>query len=341
MDFQTLIEQFKHLHFVEPLVLFLIPLIFIIAWLKPGAGLRDHAFTRFPSSRLLEGVPKGRRISFLWVPRALRLGTMVMIIIAMALPRGFIGYSKSSTEGIDIVLAIDVSLSMLAKDLKPNRLEAAKKTAAEFIENRPNDRIGLVAFSGASAMMCPITTDHPRVLEQVSALRTGMLEDGTAIGDGLASAVARLKDSESKSKVIILLTDGVNNKGIIYPETASEMAQAYNIRVYTIGVGTIGKAESPVGIYPNGQIVYQLIDVEIDDMLLNQIAQKTGGQYFRATSNYKLQNIYSEIDKLEKTRLFSFQFHEEPLLVFPFLLIALVFLLLEIILRLTILAPVV
>lgn len=337
---ETFFRQWQNIHFDYPWMLLFLPLIPWMGWLRSRLRIRKSAYARFPDFELLRSNQPSLRVRLLWLPPVLRYGTLMLLTVALARPRGFIGYSKSSTEGIDIVLSIDVSLSMLAKDFRPNRLEAAKKTAAEFILNRPNDRIGLVAFSGESIMMCPVTTDHKRVLEQVEALRTGMLEDGTAIGDGLASAIARLKDSEAKSKVIILLTDGMNNKGMIYPETAADMAQTFGIRVYTIGVGTRGKAESPVGIYPNGQVMYQLMDVEIDDQLLTQIAEKTGGRYFRATNNEKLREIYNEIDKLEKTRLFSMEYQAEPDLYAPFALGALLLLAAELLLRFTFLSPV-
>lgn len=335
---ESVLNYFRELHFDYPWVLLFLPVVPFLAWMRRKLGIMRHAPARFSSHWLFHTAAPSWRVRMLWLPDALRYGALALLTITLARPRGFIGYSRSSTEGIDIVLSIDVSLSMLAKDFRPNRLEAAKKTAAEFIKNRPSDRIGLVAFSGESIMMCPVTTDHGRVLEQVSSLRTGMLEDGTAIGDGLASAVARLRDSEAKSKVVILLTDGVNNRGIIYPETAAEMAQTYGIRVYTIGVGTRGKAESPVGLYPNGRVVYQVIDVEIDDQLLTHIAEKTGGRYFRATNNEKLREIYSEIDKLEKTRLFSMEYQAEPDLYQPFALGALLILALEIFLRFTLLS---
>lgn len=336
---ETFLQQWQHIHFDYPWVLLFLPLIPFLGWFRNLLRIRKSAYARFPDFELLRTTQPSLRTRLLWLPDALRYGTLMLLTVVLARPRGFIGYSKSSTEGIDIVLSVDVSLSMLAKDFRPNRLEAAKKTAAEFIRNRPNDRIGLVAFSGESIMMCPVTTDHGRVLEQVEALRTGMLEDGTAIGDGLASAIARLKDSEAKSKVVILLTDGMNNKGMIYPETAAEIAQTFGIRVYTIGVGTRGKAESPVGIYPNGQVMYQLMEVEIDDQLLTQIAEKTGGRYFRATNNEKLREIYNEIDKLEKTRLFSMEYQAEPDLYAPFALGALLLLTAELLLRFTFLSP--
>lgn len=337
---ELLLQQWQHIHFDYPWMLLFLPLIPFFGWIRLRLKIRKTSYARFPNFSLLRLTAPSWRIRLMWLPDVLRYGTLMLLTVTLARPRGFIGYSKSSTEGIDIVISVDVSLSMLAKDFKPNRLEAAKKTAAEFIRNRANDRIGLVAFSGESIMMCPVTTDHMRMLEQVEALRTGMLEDGTAIGDGLASAVARLKDSEAKSKVVILLTDGINNKGMIYPETAADMAQAFGIRVYTIGVGTRGKAESPVGIYPNGQVMYQFMDVEIDDQLLTQIAEKTGGHYFRATNNEKLRDIYTEIDKLEKTRLFSMEYQSEPDLYAPLALGALLLLAAEMLLRFTFLSPV-
>lgn len=233
-----------------------------------------------------------------------------------------------STEGIDIVLAMDISSSMLAQDFKPNRLESAKEVAKDFIDARGNDRIGLVVFSGESFTQTPITTDHKVIKEQLDKLESGLVEDGTAIGMGLATAVDRLKDSEAKSKVIILLTDGVNNQGVIDPKTAAEIASSLNVRVYTIGVGSEGTAPYPFQDQ-FGRTRIQNIKVEIDEELLEYIAELTGVAYYRATDQNSLSNIFEEIDKLEKTRIqvASFKRYSEKFL--PFALAALFFLLME------------
>jgi Ca-activated chloride channel homolog len=235
-----------------------------------------------------------------------RTAAVGLLIIVLARPQASNNYQDISTEGIDIVLTLDISGSMLARDFRPDRLEASKNVATEFIAGRPYDRIGLVVFSGESFTQCPLTTDHAVLINLLREIKSGMIEDGTAIGEGLATAVNRMKDSKAKSKVIILLTDGVNNRGIIAPMTAAEIAKTYGIRVYTIGVGTQGVAPYPVQT-PFG-VQYQDMEVEIDEAILQQIAQMTDGRYFRATDNEKLIQVYSEIDKMEKSRIDVRQF---------------------------------
>lgn len=235
------------------------------------------------------------------VPLVLRLLAAALLVVVLARPQSTNRWENTSVEGIDIVLAIDISGSMMARDFKPDRLEAAKAVAQEFIYARPNDRIGLVTFSGESFTQCPLTTDHSILVNMFRDIKSGMLKDGTAIGEGLATAVTRLKDSEAKSRVIILLTDGVNNSGAIAPLTSSEIAQTFGIRVYTIGVGSRGMAPYPVQT-PFGMQL-QNMEVEIDEDVLGNIAQMTGGQYFRATDNESLKQIYSEIDQLEKSKI--------------------------------------
>jgi Ca-activated chloride channel homolog len=237
---------------------------------------------------------------------AVRVVAVALLIIVLARPQKTNRYQDVSTEGIDIVLTQDISGSMLARDFKPDRLDAAKNIATEFISGRPYDRIGLVVFSGESFTQCPITTDHAVLINLLREIQSGMIEDGTAIGMGLATAVNRIKDSKAKSKVIILLTDGVNNRGEIAPATAADIAKTFGIRVYTIGVGTQGMAPYPVQT-PYG-IQYQDMPVEIDEGILQEIAQKTGGKYFRATDNDKLTQVYKEIDKLEKSKIDVKQF---------------------------------
>jgi len=268
----------------------------------------------------------------------LRLLALALMIVAMARPRTTnISSKTSSTQGIDIVLAIDVSASMLARDLQPNRLEALKEVAGEFIKGRPGDRIGLVEYAGESFTKSPITSDKSIVLSALADTEFNtVLENGTAIGMGLSTAVNRLKDSKAKSKVIILLTDGVNNAGFIDPKIASELAVEYKIKVYTIGLGSNGVALTPVGILPNGQFQYGNQKVEIDEKLLQDIAQTTSGKYFRATNNEKLEEIYKEIDSLEKTDIEEFKFYNYADEYRPLLLIAGLLLLLEFLLRSTI-----
>ncbi len=266
------------------------------------------------------------------LPFALELLAFAMTVVVLARPQSVDSWQNSSTEGIDIVVALDISTSMLAEDLKPNRLEAAKSIASSFVAGRPNDNIGLVVFSAESFTQCPLTTDHAVLINLFNSIRSGMIEDGTAIGLGLANAVSRIKDSEAKSKVIILLTDGTNNRGEIDPITAAELARTFGIRVYTIGVGTQGKAPYPFQT-ANG-VVYQNIDVSIDEDPLKQIASMTGGVYFRATDNHKLQSIYEEIDRLEKTKMNVQQFSKRSEEFRLFGGLALLFLLVEILLRL-------
>jgi Ca-activated chloride channel family protein len=231
----------------------------------------------------------------------LRIIILILLIFVLARPQSSSSHRNVSTEGIDIVMALDISTSMLSEDFHPNRVEAAKKTAMTFIDNRKNDRIGLVIFAGESFTQCPVTIDHDVLKNLFKDIKCGMITDGTAIGNGLGTAINRLKDSKAKSKVIILLTDGVNNTGFIAPLTAAEIANTFGIRVYTIGIGTRGVAPYPFQT-PYG-IQYQNIPVEIDEALLKQIAQMTDGKYFRTTGNKALENIYSDIDKLEKTRI--------------------------------------
>jgi Ca-activated chloride channel family protein len=268
----------------------------------------------------------------------LRLLALAAIIVALARPRNVSVSKKTKTnKGIDIVMAIDVSASMLARDLRPNRLEALKIVAIDFVNRRPNDRIGIVVYAGESFTQTPITSDKGIVKRTISELKWGQLEGGTAIGMGLGSSVNRLKDSKAKSKVIILLTDGVNNSGNIDPRTATELAKELGIKVYTIGIGTNGMADFPWSKDPRtGLLNYRKQQVEIDEELLKEIASETNGQYFRATDNTKLAAIYDEIDKLEKTKIEEFKYYNYQEMFRPLVLLALGFLLLEFLLRNTI-----
>ncbi len=262
----------------------------------------------------------------------LRMVAVTAIIIALARPQSKLSRQEMKVEGIDIVLAMDVSGSMLAEDFKPNRLEAAKKVAESFIKGRKTDRIGLVEFAGEAFTQTPLTIDHNVLLSQLDKVKSGVIEDGTALGDGLATAINRIKDSKATSKVIILLTDGVNNQGSVDPKSASEIATLYGIRLYTIGLGTRGMAPYPFRT-PFGGIQYQNVPVEIDEELLTEMAHSTnGGEYFRATNKKSLENIFEEIDKMEKTKIDVTQYNQTKDEYLPFLIIAVLSLVLEIIL---------
>ena len=304
----------------------------IIAWYiwknkTYTAELKVSSFNGF------EGIKKSYKHYLRHSLVVLRLIAIALLIVVLARPQSRSSYKDVKTEGIDIVMALDISGSMLAKDFKPNRIEAAKEVAQDFIDSRPNDRIGLVIFSGESFTQCPLTTDHAVIKNLFSGIHTGMVADGTAIGNGLATAVTRVKDSKAKSKVIILLTDGVNNQGSVAPLTAAEIAKAFGVRVYTVGVGTIGKALAPIAMYPDGSYEYGYVDVNIDEKVLNSISDMTGGKYFRATDNDKLKDIYKEIDRLEKTIFEEKNFTNKAEHFLPFAIAAALFLMLEFALR--------
>ncbi len=264
------------------------------------------------------------------IPFLLRIFALVMVVLAIARPRSSEQLEKVDTEGIDIVLAMDVSTSMLARDLQPDRLSASKDIAIEFIAQRPSDRMGIVVFAGESFTQCPLTTDRATLINLMKEVQTDLIEDGTAIGNGLATAVARMKDSDAKSRVVILLTDGVNNRGEVSPQMAAEIAKTYGIRVYTIGVGTDDET-APYPVMTPWGVDIQNVKVEIDEKLLSEIAQSTGGRYFRATDNTKLAEIYNEINKMEKVRttVDSFPVYKE--LFMKYALLALLALLLELV----------
>jgi Ca-activated chloride channel family protein len=276
---------------------------------------------------------KQRTVHF---PFFLRMLALVLFIVAMARPQGFMGDEERDTEGIDIVFALDVSWSMLAKDLEPNRLEVAKKLCVDFVKNRKHDRFGFVVFSGEAVSKTPLTLDHERLIQRIKDTKAGSLLDGTHIGIGLGTAVARLEGSEAKSKVIILLTDGVNNGGEVSPLTAAELAASMGVRVYVIGVGTKGMAESFVGVNPfTNEPEFQFAPVEIDEVTLQQIADKTQGKYFRAVDNNSLENIFKEIDVLEKSKLKTNEQVNRPDLFYGFVLLGALIFMLELVLRLT------
>ncbi len=289
----------------------------------------------YSSFLFFQNIPQGIKVKTKWIPSVLRLITISLLIIALARPQSISGGKDVQTEGIDIMISLDVSLSMLAKDFKPNRVEVAKEVIQKFIDARPNDRIGMVVFGGEAFTQCPLTTDHAILKTLVQKVKAGTLDQGTAIGLGLANAVARLKDVQSKSKVIILLSDGVNNVGEIDPITAGELAKDYNIKVYTIGIGSKGKALQPVAMYPNGDLQYDYVDVEIDEALMQKISAETNGKYFRATSNKSLESIYKEIDKMEKNIIYEKNYTNRTDMFLPLLIVAFILLLIEFILQKT------
>ncbi|MFV0247771.1 MAG: vWA domain-containing protein [Tenacibaculum sp.] len=302
--------MFNNFEFYNPIFLWLLPLIVLL-------GLWYFFTHKKNSAKLKMASIKGFMLKKSFLPKlkpllyVLRLISLAFIIVGLARPRNVsVSKKTKSNKGIDIVMAIDVSASMLAKDLKPNRLEALKKVAIEFVDKRPNDRIGIVVYAGESFTQNPITSDKSIVKRTISEIRWGQLESGTAIGMGLGSAVNRLKESKAKSKVIILLTDGVNNAGFIDPKTATELAKGNSIKVYTIGVGTNGMAPFPWAEDPTtGKIIFRNQKVKIDEALLKLIANETQGKYFRATNNTKLKDIYDEIDKLEKSKIEEFKYY--------------------------------
>ena len=296
----------KVIEFAQPAFLYLLLIIPLMIGFYIFRQQNAVASLRFPGSAPFEKSGKTFRHFIRHLLFGLRTVALGFFVIVLARPQVTDNFQDVSTEGIDIILALDISGSMLARDFKPDRLEASKNVATEFIAGRPYDRMGLVVFSGESFTQCPLTTDHAVLINLLREMKSGMIEDGTAIGMGLATAVNRIKDSDSKSKVIILLTDGVNNRGMIAPMTAAEIAKTYGIRVYTIGVGTQGVAPYPMQT-PYG-IQYQDMPVEIDEAILKEIAKMTDGKYFRATDNEKLEQVYAEIDKLEKSRIDVRQF---------------------------------
>lgn len=320
--------------FAHPRMLLLL-LLLIPAVLWYILKLRSVTSVQISSTLPVEELPVPFKYVMGHVLFAIKLFAIALLIVVLARPQSSNSWENISTQGIDIVLAIDISGSMLAQDLKPDRLEASKDVAIEFIAGRPNDRIGLVVFSAESFTQCPLTTDHSVLINLFKDVKSGIVEDGTAIGVGLANAVKRLKDSEAISKVIILLTDGVNNQGVIDPITAGELAKTFGIRVYTIGVGTQGNAPYPVQDMFGRTHIMQ-VPVEIDEEVLQQIADITGGKYFRAFDNNKLRQIYSEIDKMEKSKINVKEFSRKNEEYLPFALAAFILLLLEFLLRKTI-----
>lgn len=297
---------------------------------KASASIQTSSLSAF------QGTKTGGRVHFRHLIFVLRVVVGSLLIIVLARPQSSLDWTNTTTEGIDIVIALDISGSMLAEDFKPNRLEASKDVAIKFINGRPNDKIGLVVYSGESFTQCPLTTDHAVLINLFKDIKNGMIEDGTAIGSGLATAVTRLKESTAISKVVILLTDGVNNAGDISPMTAAEIAKTFGVRVYTVGVGSMGMAPYPAKDF-FGRKVYQQMEVEIDEATLQDIARLTDGRYFRATNNTKLSEIYDEIDKLEKSKIEVKEYSKKKEEFLPFALTAALLLILEVLLRQTVL----
>ena len=316
------------------LLLLMIPyLIWYLMYRK-----KSEPTMRMSDTRAYRYAPRSWRVTLMPLQLLLRLAVFVLLVLVLARPQTQNSWKNETMEGIDIMLAMDVSTSMLAEDLKPNRIEAAKKVASDFIIGRPNDNIGLTIFAGEAFTQCPMTTDHASLLNLLNNVRTDiaqrLIEDGTAIGMGLANAVSRLKESKAKSKVVILLTDGSNNRGDLSPMTAAEIAKSFGIRVYTIGVGTNKVAPYPMPVA--GGVQYINIPVEIDTKMLSDIAAATDGDFYRATNNKELQHIYKEIDKLEKSKLNVKKYSKRYEAYQPYALAAVVLLLLEILLRITV-----
>jgi len=318
------------------LTLVIIPMVAYYVFLQRRSRV-EFRYSNVASSKGAEATIKSKLIH---LPFALRMLAVALLIVVLARPQSSSSWQDVTTEGIDIVMAIDISGSMQAEDFKPNRLEAAKKVAKTFIGNRPNDRLGLVVFAGESFTQCPLTTDHSVILNLFSDVKSGMLEDGTAIGMGLATSVKRLKDSEAISKVVILLTDGDNNSGSIAPATAAEIAKEFGVRVYTIGVGTRGMAPMPF-TDPFGRTRHQDVEVKINEELLTRIADMTDGKYFRATDNASLEEVYKEIDELERSKIDVTEYRKRKEEFLPFAIAALLLLGCEVLLKQTVLRSIV
>jgi Ca-activated chloride channel family protein len=327
-------RNLSHITFADKWVLLLIPVVFVFAavwWYLRSK--KAYPWLKLSSTKAFEGYSEPVTATIKRFMPLLRILALTFLLVALARPQTSYDEEKVTTEGIDIVLAIDVSGSMMSKDFTPNRIEAAKNVAMDFIDGRPHDRIGLVIFSAESFTQCPVTIDHGILKNQLKEVKNGLLEDGTAIGMGLATCVQRLKEGHAKSKVVILMTDGVNNRGLIDPLTATDIAMQFGVRVYTIGIGTNGKALTPVAMGPDGKLIFDYAPVEIDEQLLKEIAKKTGGQYFRATDNKTLKEIYSQIDKLEKTKIEVSAYQRKTEKFYPFALLAAIVLLIEFLMK--------
>ena len=322
--------------FLHPELLWLLLLLPALLIIYIVGRRRQHASLRVPSLLFLRDMRGGLRVYLRHSLFVLRLLALGLIIVALARPQSSSSWSEDRVEGIDIMLTMDISTSMLAMDFQPNRVEAAKEVAMRFIANRPNDNIGLVVFAGESFTACPLTQDHATLINRLREMTPGMIEDQTAIGSGLATAISRLKDSKTKSKVIILLTDGANNTGNISPKMAADLAKTFGISIYTIGVGS-GAGEAPYPIQTALGVVVRNMPVDLDEPTMRQIADVSGGAYFRATDNESLLAIYKKIDQLEKTKLSTRNYHTTYEEFFVFVLVAALLLLLEFVLRSTVL----
>lgn len=321
-----------YIHWEDPGFLYLlliIPVAVTWYWFK---NIRSTPEIKISTLQYFKGTKKGYKVNLRHSLFVFRLVAIIFLIIALARPQSKTSWQNVTSEGIDIMICLDISGSMLAEDFKPNRLEASKALALEFIAGRRNDRVGLVVFSGESFTQCPLTTDHSILRSLFMQVENGMVEDGTAIGMGLANSVNRLKSSKAVSKVVILLTDGVNTGGSIPPITAAEIAREFGVRVYTIGVGTKGQAPYPYKT-PFGTIQYQYQEVQIDEKMLTEIAEMTGGKYYRATGNKQLQEIYTEIDLLEKSKIDVIEFRKKTESFLPLAVMAALFFLAEFLLR--------
>jgi len=329
-------DLFRNITFVNPGILLLLLLLPLLGLWYFFQYKKRYPTLTMPSLEAVKGVSawRGKLRAILPILRAL---TFILFIIALARPQLTLKEEEIKAEGIDIALVMDLSSSMLAQDFKPDRLEVSKQVASDFIDKRQHDRISLAVFAGEAFTQCPLTTDHRVLKEFLGGLQCGVLEDGTAIGMGLATAVNRLKDSEAKSKIVILLTDGDNNAGYIQPMTASEIAKEFDVKVYTIGVGSRGKALSPISRNNNGQYIFGLAPVKIDEQLLTEIAKQTNGKYFRATDEQSLEQIYNDIDQLEKTEIEVTTIKRYSEEFYRFVFLGLIFLLVEFLLRYTVL----
>ncbi|MFA7082104.1 MAG: VWA domain-containing protein [Bacteroidales bacterium] len=321
--------------FEYPYFLFLFILIPLLVVYQYFFEKTAYPTLRYSQISPFENAPKSWKLRLKNFPNYIRYIALALLIIAIARPQSYLSRDEKNVEGVDIVIALDISGSMLAQDFKPNRLEAAKEVAVNFMQERNNDNIGLVVFAGESFTQCPLTTDHSMLIELTTKVECGIIQDGTAIGDGLSTAINRIKDTKTKSKTIILLTDGVNNMGAIDPLTASEIAKDYKIRVYTIGVGKIGMAPFPFQTPFGTQ--YQNVEVKIDEPLLKEVAKGTGGKYFRSTDENSLKTIFKEIDSMEKSIIDVSYYQIKKDLAFRFLIAALLLLIIEVLLRKTIL----
>ncbi len=323
----------SNITFQYPYLLFLLLVIPVIVFLRYYFDRKFYADIIYSDTAQFANARKTLRLRLRRLPDWLRYAALALIIIAIARPQTHFSRNESSVEGIDIVFALDVSTSMLAEDFKPNRLESAKEVTERFITARKSDNMGIVVFAGEAYTKCPSTIDHDILLKLLSSVESGQIDDGTAIGDGLATAINRVKDAKSKSKVIILITDGVNNMGAIDPLTAASIAKEYGIRVYTIGIGKMGYAPYPYQT-PFGK-QYQNVEVKIDEALLQEVAKTTGGKYFRSTKNSSLQSIFEEIDSMEKSKIDVSYYKEYTDVGQHLMLIALALLVLELLLRKT------